>query len=296
MQSLSRQGEMNPLVENYGHVIVDECHHVGAVSFDAILKRTKAKYVLGLTATPIRRDGQQPIIFMQCGPIRHTAAKSAGASHDLEVAPYALHACIDLPLEAGIQDVFRHLANDQGRTTTIAAKIEHAFSEGRKVLVLTERTDHLDAISAALAGKIPGLFVLHGRMSRKQRAALIEKLDALPSEAPRVLLATGRLVGEGFDHPPLDTLVLAMPASWKGTLQQYAGRLHREHASNADVRIIDFIDTGHPALLRMWDKRRADTRPWGIESAHDLPLITSPMPNVFVINMPEVEIASFRKK
>jgi superfamily II DNA or RNA helicase len=256
MQSLSRQGEVNALVENYGHVIVDECHHVGAVSFDAILKRAKAKYVLGLTATPIRRDGQQAIIFMQCGPIRHTAAKSAGAPHDLGVVPYSLHACIDLPPDAGIQDVFRHLANDPGRTAAIAAKIEYAFSQGRKVLVLTERTDHLDAIAATLDGRIPGLFVLHGRMSRKQRAALIEQLDALHPGAPRVLLATGRLVGEGFDHPPLDTLVLAMPVSWKGTLQQYAGRLHREHASKTDVRIIDFVDTGHPALLRMWDKRR----------------------------------------
>lgn len=256
MQSLSRQGEVNPLVESYGHVIVDECHHVGAVSFDAILKHAKAKYVLGLTATPIRRDGQQPIIFMQCGPIRHTAAKPAGAPHDLEVAPYSLHACIDLPLEAGIQDVFRHLANDLGRTAAIVSEIGRTFSQGRKVLVLTERTDHLEAISAALDGEIPQLFVLHGRMSRKQRAALIEKLEALPPEAPRVLLATGRLVGEGFDHPPLDTLVLAMPVSWKGTLQQYAGRLHREHANKADVRIIDFVDTGHPALLRMWDKRR----------------------------------------
>ncbi len=124
------------------------------------------------------------------------------------------------------------------------------------MLVLTERTDPLDAIAVALDGRIPGLFVQHGRMSRKQRAALIEQLDALPPETPRVLLATGRLVGEGFDHPPLDTLVLAMPVSWKGTLQQYAGRLHREHASKTNVRIIDLVDTGHPALLRMWDKRR----------------------------------------
>ncbi|WP_437560594.1 DEAD/DEAH box helicase [Acidithiobacillus sulfuriphilus] len=130
------------------------------------------------------------------------------------------------------------------------------FSQGRKVLVLTERTDHLEAISAALDGEIPQLFVLHGRMSRKQRTALIGQIEALPSEAPRVLLATGKLVGEGFDHPPLDTLVLAMPVSWKGTLQQYAGRLHREHANKTDVRIIDFVDTGHPTLLRMWDKRR----------------------------------------
>lgn len=82
-------------------------------------------------------------------------------------------------------------------------------------------------------------------------------------DAPRLLLATGKLVGEGFDHPPLDTLVLAMPVSWKGTLAQYAGRLHREHASKTDVRIIDFVDTGHPALLRMWDKRQRGYRVMG---------------------------------
>lgn len=263
MQSLSRHGEVNPLVENYGQVIVDECHHVGAVSFDAILKRTRAKYVLGLTATPIRRDGQQPIIFMQCGPIRYTAAKPAGAPHDLEVIPRLQASDIDLPVDAGIQAVFRHLATDQARTEAIAAEIKSAFVRGRKVLVLTERTEHLDAIHAALERQISTPLVLHGRMSRTQRAALIAKLDSLPPEAPRILLATGKLVGEGFDHPPLNTLVLAMPVSWKGTLQQYAGRLHREHASKTDVRIIDFVDTGHPALLRMWEKRQRGYRAMG---------------------------------
>ena len=263
MQSLSRQGEVNPLVEGYGHVIVDECHHVGAVSFDAILKRTKAKYVLGLTATPFRRDGQQPIIFMQCGPIRYTAAKPASAPHELKVVPRSLYARIDLPPEAGIQDVFRHLASDQARTSTIANEVETAHGQGRKVLVLTERTKHLDAILKALDGKIQSPFVLHGRMSRKQRAALIAQLDALPPDAPRVLLATGKLVGEGFDHPPLDTLVLAMPVSWKGTLQQYAGRLHREHVTKTDVQIIDLVDYGHPALLRMWDRRQRGYKAMG---------------------------------
>lgn len=263
MQSVSRQGEVNPLVEHYGQVIVDECHHVGAVSFDAILKRTKARFVLGLTATPIRRDGQQPIIFMQCGPIRYTAAKPAGAPHDLEVLPRTRFSRIDLPHEAGIQDVFRHLADDQARTEAIATEVRDAFQQGRKVLVLTERTEHLDAIRIALEKQIPELFMLHGRMSKKQRAALITALDALPPDAPRVLLATGKLVGEGFDHPPLDTLVLAMPVSWKGTLQQYAGRLHREHACKTDVRIIDFVDTGHPALLRMWEKRQSGYRAMG---------------------------------
>jgi superfamily II DNA or RNA helicase len=263
MQSLSRQGDVNALVEHYGQIVVDECHHVGAASFDAILKRTKARFVLGLTATPIRRDGQQPIIFMQCGPIRHTAARPASAPHDLEVVPRSRSARIDLAATAGIQDVFRHLANDLARTEAIAAETAAAFEQGRKVLVLTERTEHLEAIRQALIAQAPAPFVLHGRMSKKQRAALITALDALPPEAPRILLATGKLVGEGFDHPPLDTLVLAMPVSWKGTLQQYAGRLHREHASKADVRIIDFVDTGHPALLRMWEKRQRGYRAMG---------------------------------
>lgn len=265
MQSLSRRGEVDSLVGNYGHLVVDECHHVGATSFDAILRFAKAKYVLGLTATPIRRDGQQPIIFMQCGPIRHKAPQPAEAPHDLAVTPYLIESPIELSQEAGIQDVFRHLAQDPVRTAVLATAIIDAFQQGRKVLVLTERTDHIDAVQAALAGEIPQPFVLHGRMSKKQRATLIAEFNALPPEAPRVLLATGKLVGEGFDHPPLDTLVLAMPVSWKGTLQQYAGRLHREHACKADVRIIDLVDTGHPALLRMWDKRQRGYRAMGYD-------------------------------
>lgn len=263
MQSLSRQGEVNSLVEGYGQVIIDECHHIGAASFEAILKRAKARFVLGLTATPIRRDGQQPIIFMQCGPIRYTAAVPAGTPDNLEVIPHLRFVRINVPSDAGIQAVFRLIADDHDRTEAIAIAIADEFNQGRKVLVLTERTEHLDTIKTALIGRVPVPFVLHGRMSKKQRAALISELHELPSDAPRVLLATGKLVGEGFDHPPLDTLVLAMPISWKGTLQQYAGRLHRVHVGKRNVRIIDFVDTGHPALLRMWEKRQRGYRAMG---------------------------------
>lgn len=263
MQSLNRKGEVNPLVENYGQIIVDECHHLSAFSFEEILKRAKAKYVLGLTATPIRRDGRQPIIFMQCGPTRYTAAKPEGMPQSLKVIPKMLPAPIDLPQDVAIQEVFRHLATNKQRAEFIATTIAQAYQEGRKVLVLTERTEHLDSINQNLAGVVDRLFVLHGRMPKKQRTQIIQQLNELSPDSPRVLLATGRLVGEGFDHPPLDTLVLAMPISWKGTLQQYAGRLHREHASKTDVRIYDYVDTGHPVLMRMWDRRQRGYKAMG---------------------------------
>jgi superfamily II DNA or RNA helicase len=263
MQSLSRAGKVDPMVEGYGQVIIDECHHIGAVSFDLLLRTVKAKYVLGLTATPTRRDGQQPIIFMQCGPLRYKAAAPSGAPTDLEVVPRMVDAPLVLAEGAPIQEVFRALAANDARTQAVADDARQAFDAGRKVLVLTERTEHVASIQAALADIGDELFVLHGRMSAKQRSVVIQQLDALEPDAPRVLIATGRLVGEGFDHPPLDTLVLAMPVSWKGTLQQYAGRLHRQHDGKSDVRIIDFVDTGHLALLRMWEKRQRGYRAMG---------------------------------
>lgn len=267
MQSLNRQGVVNTRVEQYGHIIVDECHHLSAFSFEEILKYAKAKYVLGLTATPIRRDGRQPIIFMQCGPIRYTAAKPEGMPQVLKVIPKMFVAPIDVAPDAAIQNVFRHLATNIERAELIASQVVQAYQEGRKVLVLTERTDHLELISQNLNSVVSALFVLHGQVPKKQRAQVIQKLNELSPNSPRVLLATGKLVGEGFDHPALDTLVLAMPISWKGTLQQYAGRLHRDHSTKTDVRIYDYVDTGHPALMRMWDKRQRGYKAMGYEAS-----------------------------
>lgn len=263
MQSLSRKGEISDLIENYGQVIVDECHHLSAVSFEALLRSAPARYVLGLTATPIRRDGQQPIIFMQCGPIRHTAARPESAPHDLSVIPRMLSGPIPLPDGAGIQDVFKTLADDTGRTALIVSDVRSAYDQGRKVLVLTQRTEHVDVLERALKGHVENLYTLHGRMPKKQRLARLSELESLPEEAPRVLLATGKLIGEGFDHPALDTLVLAMPISWRGILQQYTGRLHRAHTAKTDVQVIDFVDEGNVALMRMWEKRKMGYRTMG---------------------------------
>ncbi|EGX9970217.1 DEAD/DEAH box helicase family protein [Escherichia coli] len=269
VQSISRHGEVEPLVRNYGQIIVDECHHIGAVSFSAILKETNARYLLGLTATPIRRDGLHPVIFMYCGAIRHTAARQKESLHNLEVLTRSRFTSGHLPSDARIQDIFREIALDHDRTVAIAEEAMKAFGQGRKVLVLTERTDHLDDIASVMNTLKLSPFVLHSRLSKKKRTMLISGLNALPPDSPRILLSTGRLIGEGFDHPPLDTLILAMPVSWKGTLQQYAGRLHREHTGKSDVRIIDFVDTAYPVLLRMWDKRQRGYKAMGYRIVAD---------------------------
>ncbi|EFF5411768.1 DEAD/DEAH box helicase family protein [Escherichia coli] len=269
VQSISRHGEVEPLVRNYGQIIVDECHHIGAVSFSAILKETNARYLLGLTATPIRRDGLHPVIFMYCGAIRHTAARPKESLHNLEVLTRSRFTSGHLPSDARIQDIFREIALDHDRTVAIAEEAMKAFGQGRKVLVLTERTDHLDDIASVMNTLKLSPFVLHSRLSKKKPTMLISGLNALPPDSPRILLSTGRLIGEGFDHPPLDTLILAMPVSWKGTLQQYAGRLHREHTGKSDVRIIDFVDTAYPVLLRMWDKRQRGYKAMGYRIVAD---------------------------
>ena len=254
MQSLSRRDNLAELLDRYGQIIVDECHHLSAVSFEAILKQAKVKYVLGLTATPIRRDGHQPIIFMQCGPVRYRAFQAENAPVRLEVWPLNMLAP-PIPPESAIQELFRILANDAARNQRITEDILGAYREGRKILVLTERTEQLQLLYENLKNNLTNIFLLHGRLSKKQRSATLSELAELDGSAPRIILATGRLIGEGFDHPPLDTMVLAMPISWKGTLQQYAGRLHREHASKQDVRIYDYIEHDNVQLARMWEKR-----------------------------------------
>ncbi|MDO8669910.1 MAG: DEAD/DEAH box helicase, partial [Dehalococcoidia bacterium] len=254
MQSLSRGEGQSELLDSYGQIIVDECHHLSAFTFESILKQAKARYVVGLTATPVRRDGHQPIIFMQCGPIRHSAARPVTAPTQMEVLPRFLNTS-QIPLETGIHDVFRSLSNDDHRNQQITRDIIEAYREGRKIIVLTERTEHLERIREALGDAVENCYVLHGRLPKKQRTDVFTALADLDALAPRVIIATGRLIGEGFDHPPLDTLVLAMPISWKGTVQQYAGRLHRDHVGKKDVRIYDYIEPNHPQLARMWGKR-----------------------------------------
>lgn len=259
IQSLQRKGEVQNFVTDYGHVIIDECHHVSAFSFEQVLKQVKARYVLGLTATPTRRDGHHPIIIMQCGPIRAKIDnKIVALERPFKHVVLFKDTCFKIPesmTEPTIQELYSALVNNCERNVQITQEILTALADGRTPLVLTERTEHLRILSEILAESIKNMVILKGGMGKRQREAVLDQLRSIPDNEERIILATGRHIGEGFDDARLDTLFLAMPISWRGTLQQYVGRLHRLHDNKRDVRVYDFVDRQVPVLLRMFNKR-----------------------------------------
>jgi superfamily II DNA or RNA helicase/very-short-patch-repair endonuclease len=262
MQSLARKGVVNDLVANYGHLVVDECHHLSAHSFELVARRAKARYVTGLSATVTRKDGHHPIIFMQCGPVRHRvdAKQQAAArpfSHAVVVRPTNFR-MIEPPEEdprLEFQALYRSLASDHVRNQLICQDVLGVVREGRRPLLLTERIEHLGHLAERLGRDIPHLIILQGGMGRKELRQALAELSALPENAPSLLLATGKFIGEGFDHPRLDTLFLTLPVSWRGTVAQYVGRLHRLHAGKREVRVYDYADLNVPMLARMFDRR-----------------------------------------
>jgi len=259
LQSLVRKGEVKDLVADYGQVIVDECHHVSAFAFEQVLRKVKARYVLGLTATPIRKDGHHPIITMQCGPIRYRVDARVDAAlwpfeHVVLTRPTAFRVEGDA-MESGIQALYGRLAGDEERNARILRDLSASVEEGRSPLLLTERVDHLEAFERRLAAFPYRTIVFRGGQGRRQRRSIREELDSIDASEKRVILATGRSIGEGFDDARLDTLFLALPISWRGTLQQYAGRLHRRHADKKVVQIYDYVDTEVPVLMRMYQRR-----------------------------------------
>jgi superfamily II DNA or RNA helicase len=259
IQSLQRKGEVRDFIAEYGHVIVDECHHLSAFTFEQVLKQVKARYVVGLTATPYRKDGHQPIIFMQCGPIRfNLSARKAAETSLFEHWVVPRHTDFSLPdpgAEVTIQDLYAAMVTDAVRNDPIVRDLRAALQSGRSPLLLTGRTDHLEQLAARLSTTTQNVFILRGGMGRKQRRVALAAIAAVAEDEPRVILATGSYIGEGFDDARLDTLLLVMPVSWKGTLQQYVGRLHRTHHNKKEVRVFDYVDSQVPMLARMFKKR-----------------------------------------
>jgi superfamily II DNA or RNA helicase len=267
IQSLVHKGSVADFVAGYGHVIVDECHHLPASSFERVIGEAKARYIVGLTATPQRRDGHHPIAEMHLGPARFTIdAKSQAELRPFEHRLIVRETSFRMAArdeKAGIQEVYSALARDEARNTLILNDVVRALDEGRSPILLTERTDHLEYFARRLERLARHLVVLRGGMGARADRAVRAQLAGIPVHQERVLLATGRYIGEGFDDARLDTLFLTLPVSWKGTLVQYAGRLHRVHPGKRDVRIFDYVDGEVPMLLRMFEKRLRGYRAMG---------------------------------
>jgi superfamily II DNA or RNA helicase len=255
IQSLNSKGEIKSLITQYGQIIVDECHHISAFSFEKVLKHVRAKYVYGLTATPIRKDGLQPIIFMQCGPIRYktdskTQAKIRPFSHKLIQRNTNFRSSL-----TNIQEIYHSISNDEHRNQLIFDDVLYELEKGRSPIILTERIEHLENLRNQFKGFAKNIIVLTGNMSKKERKAEMDRLEKINDNEERLVIATGKFIGEGFDDPRLDTLFLTMPISWKGTLQQYVGRLHRIHSNKEEVRVFDYVDQQVPVLNTMFEKR-----------------------------------------
>ncbi|MCL2716279.1 MAG: DEAD/DEAH box helicase family protein [Alphaproteobacteria bacterium] len=262
IQSLIHKHEVDDALAGYGQIIVDECHHLSAQQFETVVREAKARYVTGLSATVVRKDGTQPIIFMQCGPVRHRVdARAQAASrpfeHKVLVRPTEFRPR-HLPQEDSRQEfqaLIDELGEDHARNRHICEDVVKAAKEGRAALVLTQRVTHLERLVEMLSPRVRNLVVLRAGSGKKERQAQVAQLAAIAPDAERVVIATGQHLGEGFDDPRLDTLFLAMPVSWKGTVAQYAGRLHRVCDGKAEVRIHDYADLQVPMLAKMFNRR-----------------------------------------
>ena len=269
IQSLVRKGEVDDIVADYGHLVVDECHHLSAASFELVARRSKARYVAGLSATVARKDGHHPIIFMQCGPVRHrVSAKSQAAESGLRHRARERHTRFRLPEALAMAErpsmpaIYAALAEDEARNDLIFDDVLKSLEAKRSPIILTERKDHLEHLHQRFSRFAKNIVVLRGGMSAKDRKAAHAALN-VDDDEERLILATGRYIGEGFDDARLDTLFLTMPIAWKGTLAQYVGRLHRRHDDKKDVLVVDYVDSSVPVLARMAAKRRTGYRALG---------------------------------
>jgi superfamily II DNA or RNA helicase len=258
-----KDNTISPIVQDYGHVIVDECHHVSAPRFEMVLNEVRAKYVLGLTATPERQDGHQKIIFMAAGPIRHKVRSSSEGRFEQEVQVHQLYDTPPLHLSRPeerpkITDAYQWIMENEKRTQRIVSDVINNVREAKHPIIFTERRAHAETINNLLKDSGVNSIILKGAMKAAERRRVDEHLHSA-----QAVVATGKYVGEGFDLPRLDTLFLAMPIAWKGSLAQYAGRIHRESDGKTQVTIHDYVDCGLPMLQRMFKKREKSYKTMG---------------------------------
>jgi superfamily II DNA or RNA helicase len=276
LPSLARRDDIATITQGYGHVIVDECHHLGAAAYEHSVKRIAAQFWLGLTATPDRRDGLGQLVTWQLGPIRHTMTDEeqgtiaaaigaeAGPQRRLYVHETTFHAGdVDLDLPGALAEVHRTLALNQKRNSQIADDVAAALKRGRNCLVLTRRVAHVGALAAMLAARGHRPLVLQGAMSTTERRNVVNRLEGAKAGDGLAVIGTTPFIGEGFDAPALDTLFLAGPISYDGLLVQCAGRVIRAAPGKDVAEVHDYHDSATPILAASLPRRMPGYRALG---------------------------------
>ncbi|HBD95938.1 MAG TPA: hypothetical protein DC057_17340 [Spirochaetia bacterium] len=262
IQTLSKKDELEDIIQQYDFIVIDECHHIPAVSFEAVLNSFSAHYFLGLTATPQRKDGDQAIIHMQCGPIRYEVPDVNAFDQDRLVI------FRETPINDTIQNsrleinqVWEEICNDKHRNELIASDVKNALEEERIPLILSDRKTHIENLLFFFQSIIPNetnIYTLTGDLGKKARREIIQNIkESIKQKESFCILATGSLIGEGFDIPELNTLFLTMPISFKGRLIQFAGRLHRRSENGKEIQIYDYVDSTSGLTISMFKKRIA---------------------------------------
>lgn len=269
--SLGKGDDINPIVEQYGMVIMDECHHGAAQTVEDVIGSGKAIYVYGLTATPKREDGLEKKVFIQFGPIRFRyTAKERAQKHGIAHYVYPRFTRLVSTTDLKITEANRAVIECESRNEQIISDVSTCLQNGRTPLVLTKYKEHADLIYHRLQGKADHVYLLQGGGSRKEKDEMRKQMRSVPKEESVVLVAIDKYVGEGFNYPRLDTMMLAMPAASEGGIEQFAGRLHRDYDTKTEVIIYDYVDSHIRVLEKMYHKRLRTYKKTGYEICNNV--------------------------
>lgn len=258
--SVCKNGEYHKRLKEYGLILVDECHHAASDTIVNILQEVNAKYVYGVTATPFRGDGLEKINYMLLGPIRYKyTSKDRAKEQGIEHLVYPRFTRTVVPRfsqdKMHPNEAYEIIRNNEERDEFIIRDVKRCVDAGRTPVILSKFIDHSQRLYQRLMDYADKVFLLSGRNSKKEHKEMIKQMNQVKPEESMILVATGKLIGEGFDYPRLDTLIMATPVAWKGVVEQYAGRLNRDYDGKKNVMIYDYVDCHIAMFDRMYHKR-----------------------------------------
>ncbi len=262
IKTLYNEGKFNNVVKNYGMIIIDECHHSSAYTYEAALNMVNAKYVYGVSATPEKENGHTPIIKMQCGDIRYKVdMKEYNKKLNLSMKVYTRNVHLNFVnkniTDYKINEIYDLISKDAIRNEKVIKDVENEFRQGKNILVLTERIDHLDYLYKKLSNVTNNIIIYCGKLNKKD----IKRYDELNNNIKdnnenKIIIATSSCIGEGFDDSSLEVLFLTMPISSINRIVQYTGRLHRRNENKKEIIVYDYIDDNFSMIRNMFLKRK----------------------------------------